>query len=217
MSTAQHFDSAWQQRCRDWAAAAGSDGAHDLTHIERVVATATRLGCEARANLDVILPAAWLHDVVLVDKRDPRRSQASVLSADKAVELLAEAGYPSQYLEAIHHAIAAHSWSAGIEPTSLEAQIVQDADRLDALGAIGLSRCLMLGGQWNRALYHDADPLGQSREWDDNQYNLDHLFIKLQHLPGQLRTDAGRAEGERRWAWMQGYLDQLALELGVEA
>ncbi|MBY5922752.1 HD domain-containing protein [Ferrimonas balearica] len=215
MNNASSFDTHWQQRCREWAAAAGSDGAHDLTHIERVVATATRLGQEANANLDVILPAAWLHDVVLVDKRDPRRNQASLLSADKAVILLGEAGYPAEHMEAIHHAIVSHSWSAGIEPTTLEAQIVQDADRLDALGAIGLSRCLMLGGQWNRALYHDADPLGQSRDWDDNQYNLDHLFIKLQHLPDQLRTDAGRAEGQRRWAWMQGYLDQLALELGL--
>ncbi|MBY6096591.1 HD domain-containing protein [Ferrimonas balearica] len=216
MSTAQHFSSDWQQRCRQWAAAAGSDGAHDLTHIERVVATATRLGQQANANLDIILPAAWLHDVVLVDKRDPRRSQASQLSADKAVALLAEAGYPTQLLDAIHHAIASHSWSAGIEPTSLEAQIVQDADRLDALGAIGLSRCLMLGGQWNRELYHAGDPLGHQRDWDDNQYNLDHLFIKLQHLPGQLRTEAGRIEGQRRWAWMQGYLDQLAIELGLK-
>ncbi|MBY5993377.1 HD domain-containing protein [Ferrimonas balearica] len=217
MTTASPFDATWQQRCRDWAAAAGSDGAHDLAHIQRVVATAAQLGREEGANLAVILPAAWLHDAVLVDKRDPRRSQASQLSADKAVALLEEAGYPAEHLSAIHHAIMAHSWSAGIAPETLEARIVQDADRLDALGAIGLSRCLMLGGQWGRTLYDPADPFGERREWDDNRFNLDHLYIKLRHLPEQLNTDAGRAEGARRWAWMQGYLDQLAHELGADA
>ncbi|WP_298440803.1 HD domain-containing protein [uncultured Ferrimonas sp.] len=208
------FDATWQQRCRDWAAAAGSDGAHDLSHIERVVVAAKQLAEAEGADLAVVLPAAWLHDVVLIDKRDPRRQQASQLSADKAVALLAEHGYPQQHLDAIHHAVAAHSWSAGIPCQSLEAQVVQDADRLDALGAIGLSRCLMLGGQWGRDLYDVADPLATQRELDDNQFNLDHFFIKLKKLPHTMSTPSGKAEGERRWAFMQQYVDQLMHELG---
>lgn len=209
-----HFTDELRQSCHQWAAAAGSDGAHDLSHIERVVACAEKLARREGADLDIVLPAAWLHDVVLIDKRDPRRKQASTLSADKAIELLRDAGYPEALLPAIHHAIASHSWSAGIATETLEAKVVQDADRLDALGAIGLSRCLMLGGQWGRDLYHVEDPMAQDRELDDNLYNFDHLFTKLQHLPGQLGTDAGREEGQRRWAWMQGYVDQLMEELG---
>ncbi|WP_028116589.1 HD domain-containing protein [Ferrimonas senticii] len=211
------FSKQWQQRCRDWAAAAGSDGAHDLSHIERVVVTAERLAIREGADLAVVLPAAWLHDVVLIDKRDPRRNQASQLSADKAVELLAAAGYPSEYLDAIHHAIAAHSWSANIACQSLEAQVVQDADRLDALGAIGLSRCLMLGGQWGRDLYDPQDPLANQRPLDDDRFNLDHFFIKLNKLPATMGTAAGRAEGQRRWQFMQHYVDTLMAELGQQA
>ncbi|GAA5187079.1 HD domain-containing protein [Ferrimonas gelatinilytica] len=207
------FNRQWRLQCQRWAEAAGSDGAHNLAHIQRVVVTAQRLGQQAGAELAVILPAAWLHDVVLIDKRDPRRSQASLLAADKAVSLLTEHGYPRQYLDAIHHAIAAHSWSAGIEPTTLEAQIVQDADRLDALGAIGLARCLMLGGEFGNQLYHSEDPLASSRPLDDGQYCLDHFFTKLRHLPGQLRTEAGRQEGAKRWALMQTFIDRLQQEI----
>ncbi|MFI3244960.1 MAG: GNAT family N-acetyltransferase [Ferrimonas sp.] len=208
------FDGTWQQRCRTWAAAAGSDGGHDLAHIERVVATAERLAKIEGAERAVVLPAAWLHDVVLVDKRSPQRAQASRMSADKAVALLAEAGYPTGYLNAIHHAIAAHSWSANIPCTTLEAQIVQDADRLDSLGAIGVSRCLMLGGEWQRALYDPQDPLAQQRGLDDIEFVLDHFFTKLRGLPATMGTAAAQAEGLRRWQWMAEYLQQLMHEIG---
>ncbi|GAA4878598.1 HD domain-containing protein [Ferrimonas pelagia] len=211
------FDQSWQQRCRQWAQAAGSDGAHNLAHIERVVAAAEQLAISENAELAVVLPAAWLHDVVLIDKRDPRRSQASVLAADKAIELLREYGYPEQYIDAIHHAIAAHSWSAGIATETLEAKIVQDADRLDAIGAIGLARCLMLGGQFGNELYHSDDPFAEQRELDDSTYCLDHFYVKLQHLPGQLSTDAGKAEGQRRWAYIETFMATLKGELGLRS
>ncbi|SHI01878.1 HD domain-containing protein [Ferrimonas marina] len=212
--TPKHFDAQWQQRCRHWAEAAGEDGAHDLAHIERVVTLAQQLALEEGADLDVVLPAAWLHDVVLIDKRDPRRSQASVLAADKAIELLRQHGYPTELLPAIHHAIASHSWSAGIPPETLEARVVQDADRLDALGAIGLARCLMLGGQFGNRLYHSADPFADNRELDDSRFCLDHFSVKLQHLAPQMSTPAGRAEGQRRWDYMQHFIDTLRAELG---
>ncbi|QIZ78285.1 HD domain-containing protein [Ferrimonas lipolytica] len=208
------FDASWQQLCHAWAEAAGRDGAHDVSHIERVAVAAKQLAQAEGADLAVVLPAAWLHDVVLVDKRDERRDQASKLSADKAIKLLDEYGYPSQHLDAIHHAIVSHSWSAGVPCETIEAKVVQDADRLDALGAIGLSRCLMLGGQWERDLYHPTDPLAKLRSLDDDNFNIDHFFVKLQHLPGSMTTEAGKAEGQRRWQFMQQYLDQLMLELG---
>src|SRR5689334_22695757 len=115
---------------------APADAAHDLEHIRRVVTNARTLAVQAPADLAVVLPAAWLHDCVNVAKGSPLRSQASVLAGRAAVQFLETIGYPAQHLPAIQHAIEAHSFSANITPQTREAQVVQDADRLDALGAV---------------------------------------------------------------------------------
>ena len=211
--SSRHFSESLIQASLKWLQSDLQDAAHDIDHIQRVVAAAIKLGKAEGANLDVLIPAAYLHDCVSVDKRDSRRSQASTLSADAAIEWLQQHDYPSELLPEIHHAIASHSWSAKIETKTLEAQVLQDADRLDALGAIGTARCLMLAGQWNNTLYHRDDLLAQHRDLDDKTYCLDHFFVKLQHLPGQLKTDAGRQEGERRWRWMQDFISQLQSEV----
>ena len=115
------------------------DPAHDILHFVRVVATAKRLCMAEKAMTEVVVPAAWLHDFVIVPKNDPRRTAASRLSATAACDFLRSLDYPECYLSAIHHAIEAHSFSAGISPLTLEAKIVQDANRLDGLGAIGVA------------------------------------------------------------------------------
>lgn len=190
------------------------DAGHDLQHIQRVVLSAKKLAMQENADLQVVVPAAWLHDCVIVPKDSPLRKQASKLAADQAIEHLSQMGYPAECFPAIHHAIHAHSFSAGIPPETLEAQIVQDADRLDALGAIGMARCLMLGGSMGRALYHPEDPFGLHREHDDLTYTIDHFYLKLFKLPGQMHTQAAREEGERRVVVMRGFLEQLGREVG---
>ena len=190
-----------------------SDAAHDIEHIKRVVSTAKQLAKTEKADLNIVIPAAWLHDIVAVAKDDPRRSIASKLAAQKAVELLTDMNYPQQYLKGIYHAIEAHSFSANITPTTLEAQVVQDADRLDALGAIGLARCFMVNGQLMRPLYHLNDPFCKDREPNDQQFCIDHFFVKLFKVPGTMSTQAGKQEGAKRVAFMESFLHQLGLEI----
>ncbi|MCL4137890.1 UNVERIFIED_CONTAM: hypothetical protein GTU68_039500, partial [Idotea baltica] len=189
------------------------DPAHDLAHIKRVVASSLKLGAIEGANMEVLLPAAWLHDCVHVAKDSDERSQASLYSADRASELLAEAGYPREYIASIHHVIHAHSFSANIKPTTIEAKVLQDADRLDALGAIGLSRCLMLGGHMNKPLTSLDDPFCKQREANDGEYVLDHLFVKLLSLGASMKTNAGLEMARERTAFLQQFLTQLELEL----
>lgn len=117
-----------------------SDPAHDLAHVKRVVSTSKRLALEEKAELEIVVPAAWLHDLVNLSKEHPQRKLASQMAADEAVSFLRNVHYPDKYLDGVHHAIAAHSFSAGLVPATIEAKIVQDADRLDALGAIGIAR-----------------------------------------------------------------------------
>ena len=189
------------------------DAAHDRSHIRRVVVSTQRLAESEEARMEVVLPAAWLHDCVALPKDDPRREQASRLAGDVAVRFLEDAGYPAHTHAAIRHAIEAHSYSAGIAPETVEAAVVQDADRLDALGAIGIARCLMVGGRLDTSLYHPDDPFCETREPEDAAYTIDHFYAKLLRLPETMNTEAGRAEARRRAGVMRGYLDQLRREI----
>lgn len=189
------------------------DPAHDLAHVRRVVANARMLAAAEGADLAVVLPAAWLHDCVVVPKHSDQRPFASRLAAEAAAGFLSENGYPAAHIPAIRHAIAAHSFSAGIPPETLEAKVVQDADRLDALGAIGIARTLLLGGVMGKPLYDEAEPLPQTRPPDDRQNVIDHFYVKLLRLAEQMHTAAGRREGERRTRLMRVYLEELSREL----
>jgi uncharacterized protein len=194
---------------------AAEDAAHDHEHIRRVVATARRLAAAEHADLAVVVPAAWLHDCVVVPKDSPQRSQASTLAAHTATDFLRGIRYPETHLAAIEHAIAAHSFSANIQPRTLEARLVQDADRLDAIGAIGVARCLMLGGALGRRLYDPAEPFPTTREPDDLANSVDHFYLKLLRLADTMQTTTGRAEARRRTAFIEQFLDQLRNEIAA--
>ena len=189
------------------------DPAHDLSHFERVVRTAKALAAKEKALLEVVVPAAWLHDLVNVPKDHPDRKKASQLSAIEAARYLKEENYPGQWIVGIQHAIEAHSFSAKIDAVTLEAKIVQDADRLEALGAIGIARCFSVGGQLQREFYESGDPFARNRTPDDQVYTLDHFFVKLLKLSDSFQTDAGRSEARRRTRWMELFLEELNKEI----
>jgi uncharacterized protein len=189
------------------------DPSHDFLHIKRVVSTATALARQEKADLAVIVPAAYFHDFVNVPKNDPRRKEASRLSADAVTAYLASIGYLPCYLEGIRHAIAAHSFSAGIPPETLEAKIVQDADRLDALGAIGIARCFSTASFMQQPYYCQNDPWAEHRILDDTSFSIDHFEVKLFKIAETMHTAAARTEAAKRIEFMKEYLAQLALEI----
>jgi uncharacterized protein len=188
------------------------DSAHDIGHVERVVRAARQIALAEGGDIDVIIPAAWLHDVVNLPKDHPDRSKASIMAAEKARAILAISG--AQKLDAIHHAIAAHSFSAGIAPETLEAKILQDADRLDALGAIGIARCFAVSGALGRPLFNPADPLATKRAPDDTQYGLDHFQVKLYRIAETLHTPTARHMAAERVAFMKQFEMQISSENG---
>jgi uncharacterized protein len=193
------------------------DAAHDLQHIQRVVTNARRLSQAEGAEWSVVMPAAWLHDCVAVPKSSPLRTQASRLSAQQAVRWLEDHGWRHGNLEEIAHAIEAHSFSAKIPPLTLEAKVLQDADRLDALGAVGLARTLMLGAEMQRAFYDPADPFCDRREADDSIFTLDHFYCKLLKLEDTMQTASGRDEARQRTAFLRDFLLQMQAELHGES
>lgn len=215
---ASQWSSRWSSSIVPWIRArlAEADAGHGLDHVQRVVQNATLIGHQERANAEIVLPAAWLHDCVLVPKNSPDRSRASRMAATAAVEFLHSIQYPAEFIAPIEHCIAAHSFSAGIPCESLEAKVVQDADRLEAIGAIGISRCLMTGGSMRQLLYHADQPFPIDRPPQDNVQSIDHFFAKLLGLGKTMQTEHGRAIASQRTAFMISFLRQLANEIGVD-
>jgi uncharacterized protein len=204
---------------------ADADPAHGLEHVQRVVRNACLIAKKLvnssdsaglrEVDFEVLLPAAWFHDCVYVPKNSAQRSEASRLAAVRAVALLTDIGYPAAQFPAIAHAIESHSFSAQIPCQSLEAQVLQDADRLEALGAIGLARCLMTGGSMGQRLYHPEDPFPTARELRDDQQSVDHFFAKLLKLPSTMQTESGKQIASERAGYLVVFLEQLAQEIGV--
>jgi len=204
----------WQQIFSDYIHnLETADAAHDASHVQRVAISALKFSAIENANLEIVLPAVWLHDCVTVSKSSDLRSKASSLSAQKAQQLLQQWNYPQQYIKEIKHAISAHSYSANIIPTTLEAKIVQDADRIDSIGAIGVARMMMVGGKMDCCLYHEHDPFCSHREPNDRQWTVDHFYSKLLKLNSGFHTQAAIKEAQRRHQYMLNFLKQLDSEI----
>jgi len=191
------------------------DSAHDLTHLDRVWANARAIAGND-VDGEVLLAACYLHDLVNLPKDSPDRARASTLAAEAAAPILRDLGFDEDRIAAAQHAIAAHSFSAGIAPETPEARALRDADRLDALGAVGIARCFAVSGALGRALYDPADPFAAARDLDDRRQTLDHFRVKLLRLPADMLTEGGLTLAQTRAARMIRFLEDLAEEIGAD-
>ena len=195
------------------------DLAHDTEHVLRVYRWAVRLAAEVGADPDLAGAAALLHDAVNVPKESDQRTMAAELSAIKGAEILPAASYSDTEIEEIVGAIRTCSWSKGLTATSKLGEVLQDADRLDAIGAIGIMRnmaCAQAMASRGNAgqLYHSEDPFGKDRATlDDKQYAIDHFSIKLLKLTQSMNTAVAKKEAQRRHRFMLQFLFELAQEI----
>lgn len=192
---------------------ADGDPGHDLDHVLRVALWTVRIGGDA-LFADEAVAAALLHDLVNVPKSSPDRSRASELCAEAARPLLRAEGFSEEATERVTEAIRDHSFSRGASPVHPLARALQDADRLEALGAIGVFRTLSTGVLLGARYFHPDDPWARHRALDDKAWSVDHFFTKLLRLPATMLTAAGRREAERRAAFMRALLEQLGDEVG---
>jgi uncharacterized protein len=180
------------------AAADDEDGAHDLSHIVRVWRNAKLIQRDEGGDLEVLAAAVLLHDCVQVAKDSPLRSKASLLAANESrVRLEALAWEPSR-IDTVARAVESHSFSAGVAPSSIEGCILQDADRLDAIGLCGIARCFYTAGRLGSRLYDLADPEAKTRPLDDSRNALDHFPKKLLTLTGNFKTRKGQQLARER-------------------
>jgi uncharacterized protein len=191
----------------------GDDGSHDIAHILRVFRNAMRIHAAEGGDGRVLAAAVLLHDCVAVEKNSPLRAQASRLAADKASQVLADLGWSEAKRAAVAHAVTAHSFSANVTPETLEAKILQDADRLDAIGMVGAARCFYIAGRMGSGLYDPADPLATNRPLNDKAFAIDHFETKLFKLADGFQTEAGRALAQERHARLKTVLDLFLDEI----
>ena len=190
------------------------DLAHGFEHVLRVYHLALHLAEREQADGFIVGMAALLHDLGRTT-RGPTRSHTE-RSAKPAKQLLASYDVPPERQQAILHAIMAHGYRHGIEPATLEARVLYDADRLDSLGASGVMRWAMTmkRGRWpEMRTYHPDDPFALWREPDGQLYLLDRFFTKLLKLQEAMTTTTGRAMAARRIAFLRLYLQELQHEL----
>ena len=192
------------------------DAAHDNAHLLRVAFWTMRLG-----GKDVLpeeaAAAALLHDLVNVPKNHPDRAKASQLSVDAAQPLLRAAEFSPEAVARISDAILNHSFSRGAIPETLLGKALQDADRLEAIGAIGLMRVFSTGVKMGARYFDAVDPWAKRRELDDRAYSVDHFFVKLLKLGDGFQTEAGRREAAKRTATLKNFLRELGEEIGEAA
>lgn len=174
------------------------DGAHDAAHLGRVWRNARQIQTEEGGDLEILAAAVLLHDSVAVRKNSPERKRASRLAALKARDILRSLGWTEGRIEVTAGAIETHSYSAGMEPLTLEGRVLQDADRLDAIGFIGIARCFYTAGQMSSQLYNAADPPGEKRELNDGEFALDHFPKKLLLLSEGFKTATGERLARER-------------------
>ena len=189
------------------------DPGHDFAHLTRVVNTCRALGSQLKADLEILLPAAFLHDVINVPKNHPDRMKASEMAAARAKGLLMEWGYSEDECAKIAQVILEHSYSAGHKASSLESAILQDADRLDAVGAMGICRTVSCGALMTASYYHLEEPIAKVRALDDRRYTLDHFYVKLFKLAEGMNTEPARKRAQERVQFMRGFIEQMIREI----
>ena len=190
-----------------------NDIAHDAEHVMRVLKNARMIARKEKADLKIITAAALLHDLVTYPKSDPRTKNSSFESSKKSRIILKKYGFSRDKIERISDAIRDHSFSRGVVPQTIEGKILQDADRLDALGAIGIARTFAVGGAEKRPFYNKIDPFCKKHSPDDKSWTLDHFYTKLLPLEKKMNTKTGKIEAKKRTKIMKKFIDELKKEI----
>ncbi len=206
------------QRLRDLSASfcLAEGGAHGPDHSERVYQQALFIGRHMRARLDILAPAALLHDI---GRQKESASHGACcharIGAEMAVPILENLGYAAEDIEAVCHCIRTHRFRGKDRPGSLEAQILFDADKLDSIGAIGIGRAFLFAGNIGARLHNPEQDPFQTRSYSLEDTAYREFRVKMSVVRTQMLTPIGRELAEERHAFMEAFFTRLSLEMGL--
>lgn len=191
-----------------------NDPSHDFIHAKRVLENAKRIAEEEGGDLDIIIPAALFHDLIVYPKDSPKSKKEHKDSAEKARGILKELDdYPNEKIDDVCNAIRKCSFSKDIIPDKLEAKILQDADGLEATGAISVMRTYASTGQMGRKFYCPEEPIPEEREPDPMNYALDLFFTRLLKIKEKTYTETARKIAEERTKFLYDFIEEFKKEI----
>jgi len=190
-----------------------NDPAHDFMHIMRVYKNAEKICKLEKVDRKLVLVSVLLHDIIKKTDSDKRSKSSADLSADKAILILKKLQFSENDIIIVAEAIRNHSFTKNKISKSIEGRILQDADRLDALGAVGIARVFSVSGSKKRQFYQLNDPFSKNRKPNDKKWALDHFFKKLLLLEKLMNTKAGKIEAKKRTSVLKNYLKDLKKEV----
>jgi uncharacterized protein len=207
------------------------DPVHGFDHVLRVYRMAEKLALSEGADIEIVRAAALLHDAnrgrpASIHPQHPgkgrgeRRLAHQVDAAEIAHQVLEAEGWSEERIEAVQHCIRSHRFRESVEtPRTLEAKILFDADKLDAIGAIGVARAIAFAACAGQPAYAEPSALflrtGNLEENERHSAYHEYLF-KLVRLKDRLYTTAARSLAEERHRWMVEFFERLALEAEEE-
>ena len=191
-----------------------NDVSHDFYHAMRVLNLAERISKKEEADLEIITPAALFHDAIVYNKHHSSSKNEVNESAKYAVEVLSKIKeYPKEKIMQVEQSIQQCSFRKGINPKTIEAKILQDADRLEATGAISIMRTFASTGQWGRPFCDPKDPFCKNRETNTKSYALDLFFERLLKVENLMHTKMAKKLARRRTQFLRDFLEEFRLEL----
>ena len=195
------------------------DSSHDVGHFKRVYHNAKEIADLGSEPVDpyILVAAAYLHDIVCLPKGHPDSKNSSRYAAIEAKEILKKLHFPEEKIDPVCHAILTHSFTAGLQPETHEAKIIQDADRMEALGALGAIRTFYVCGRMGWEPFDPHDLCGRERQLDDKRFGLDHFWVKLFKLPDLLQTHGGKLYAKQRVSFLQYFVEELQQDFQQKA
>ncbi|HEY5589118.1 MAG TPA: HD domain-containing protein [Candidatus Paceibacterota bacterium] len=190
------------------------DPSHDGNHVQRVLNMAVKITQKENADMEVIIPAAIFHDAVIYQKNDERNKIATEKSSEFAKKVLEEiTDFPKHKISHVMDCILECSYSKGMKPSSLESAILQDADRLEATGAISIMRTFSSGGQMGLPFYNPEDPFRENSDPSNTEFGLDLLYKRLYLVSEGMNTETAKRIAIRRHKFLKTFEKELRIEL----
>ena len=195
---------------------ADRDPVHGFDHVQRVLRLVERIGPELGADAEILHAAALLHDAAdAAPIEGGGRASHELTSAVFAREVLEEEGWPEERIQAVEHCIRAHRFRSSEAPRTLEAKVLFDADKLDVVGAFGVSRTLGYAQQAGQPVF--AEPSARFLESGEREPGEAHsayheYLFKLRRIAERLYTDPARRIAAQRFVVLEAFFEQLAAE-----
>lgn len=192
----------------------GNDPSHDFEHAKRVLNNTERIVEIEGGDMDILIPAALFHDVVIYPKNHPKSNSAPKESAELIREILKNIEeYPKEKIELVARVIEECSFDKNSVTEDLETKIMRDADRLEATGIISIMRTFASTGQMNRPFYDPNDPFAEKREPDSKKYGLDLFFTRLLVAKDRMYTKTAKEIAKERTIFLHTFINELKKEL----